>query len=83
MNLQLFWLFRVCREPSPKARECYDKIMNRTDKTYFVWKEGENFNHIELLPIEYDRNNQNEEISFDIISILEKRSLLGEDEFVN
>lgn len=83
MNLQLFWLFRVCREPSPKARERYDKIMNRTDKTYFVWKEGENFNHRELLPIEYDRNNQNEEISFDIISILEKCSLLGEDEFVN
>lgn len=72
MNLRLFWLFRVYREPSLKARERYEKIMHSTDKTYFVWRNGEKFNYRELLPIKYDIHKQKNGKSSDIISILEK-----------
>lgn len=50
-NLKMFWLFRVCREPSPKARERYEKILRDTDKTYLIWKDDENF-HFKPLSLE-------------------------------
>lgn len=78
-NLRLFWLFRVYREPSAKARERYEKIKHSTDKTYFVWKDGGSYKYRELLPIECNRNNQNMKVSSDYKSILEKFSYLGED----
>lgn len=78
-NSRLFWLFRVYREPSAKARERYEKIKHSTDKTYFVWKDGGSYKYRELLPIECNRNNQNMKVSSDYKSILEKFSYLGED----
>ena len=71
MNLRLFWLFRVYREPAPKARERYEKIMHSTDKTYFVWRDGEKFNYRELLQIEYGMHKQKMGKSSDITSLLE------------
>lgn len=82
-NLKLFWLFRVYREPSAKARERYENIIHSIDKTYFVWKDGENYNYIKLLPIEFDRDNQNMKISSDAKLILEKLSYLGKDELID
>lgn len=45
---KLFWLYRVYREPSAKARERYKKILRDTDKTYIVWIEGEEYKYKEL-----------------------------------
>lgn len=75
LDLKLFWLFRVYREPSPKARERYEGIMHSSDRTYLVWLEGEHFNYKMLLPIDPIRNVQEMEISCDIEAIIGKYSL--------
>ena len=71
-NLKMFWLFRVYRAPSSKARECYDQIKHSTDRTFIVWKEKEKFRHKELFDIEWEKNQQ------DIISNDEINSVLAE-----
>ena len=45
---KLFWIFRDLREPSNKARERFDSMMNRSDKTFIVWTEEAIFKYKEL-----------------------------------
>ncbi len=81
-NLRLFWLFRIYREPSPKAKERYEDILYSTDKTYFVWRNDKNFDYKELLPLAHGRNVQQMEVDFDIESFFEKFDSSSADEFV-
>lgn len=71
-NLKMFWLFRVYRAPSSKARECYDQIKHSTDRTFIVWKEKEKFRHKELFDIEWFKNQQDIDLSDEINSVLAK-----------
>lgn len=71
-NLKMFWLFRVYRAPSSKARECYDQIKHSTDRTFIVWKEEEKFRHKELFDIERFKNQQDIDLSDEINSVLAK-----------
>ena len=56
-ELMPVWLFRLYREPSPKARERFDNLMHSSDKTFMVWQEGNQFRFKELLPLEPERND--------------------------
>jgi hypothetical protein len=51
-DFKTFWLFRVKREPSPKARERYESIVHDSDRTYVVWKDAAGINYKELIPIQ-------------------------------
>lgn len=70
-NLKMFWLFRMYRSPSSKARERFDQIKHNTDRTFIVWKE-EKFRHKELLDIECFKNQQDIDLSDEINSVLAK-----------
>ncbi len=77
-DYKLFWLFRIYREPSPKARERYAEIMHSTDRTYIIWKEGELFKFKELLSIQPIRNSERIKENFDINAILQEYGILDE-----
>ena len=42
-NYTLFWIFRDLREPSNKARERFESMLDCSDKTFIVWKEDNAF----------------------------------------
>ena len=79
-NLKMFWLFRVYRAPSSKARECYDQIKHSTDRTFIVWKEEEKFRHKELFDIEQFKNQQDIDLSDENNSVLAKYCSFEENE---
>ena len=56
-NLKIFWLFRVSRSPSPKARERFKDIMFDDDKTYLVWEDN---NHFCYKTIQLDSENDSD-----------------------
>ena len=56
-ELMPVWLFRLYREPSPKARERFENLMHSSDKSFMVWQEGNQFRFKELLPLEPERND--------------------------
>lgn len=74
----LFWLFRVYREPSMKARELYTEIMQDKDTTFLVWKEGEEYKYKELKVIQPIRETQTKEIDDMLDSFFEEYALLDE-----
>lgn len=55
---EMFWLFRVFREPSPKAIERYKEIKSYSDKTYIVWRIEQEYAYKEILPIEVGENKK-------------------------
>lgn len=65
-ELMPVWLFRLYREPSPKARERFDNLMHSSDKTFMVWQEGNQFRFKELLPLEPERNDQTVNVDFNL-----------------
>lgn len=77
-KFKMFWLFRVYREPSPKARERYDKLMKNSDRTYIIWKSGNHFDFKQLFPM--NRNDENTNVNYDNKSILIKYGVLEDDE---
>ena len=82
-ELMPVWLFRLYREPSPKARERFDNLMHSSDKTFMVWQEGSQFRFKELLPLEPERNDQTVNVDFNLESILKRYTISGEDELVD
>lgn len=82
-ELMPVWLFRLYREPSPKARERFDKLMHSSDKTFMVWQEENQFRFKELLPLEPERNDQTVNVDFNLESIFKKYAISGEDELVD
>lgn len=58
-NYKLFWLYRVYREPSLKARERYTDMMQDMDKIYVVWMEGKEYKYKELAWKVNDVEDQN------------------------
>lgn len=82
-ELMPVWLFRLYREPSPKARERFDNLMHSSDKTFMVWQEGNQFRFKELLPLEPERNDQTVNVDFNLESILKRYTISGEDELVD
>lgn len=42
-KFKLFWIFRDLREPSNKARERFESMLDCSDKTFIVWKEDNAF----------------------------------------
>ena len=76
-ELKLFWLYRVYRCPSPKAREKYgDGLLHDTDRTYLAWKENDEWQNIELKEIVPDKSNSiaenNEFWSIEFLPIIEQ-----------
>ena len=63
---KMFWLYRLYKEPSPKARERFPDIQHSTDRTYLVWKDGEVFKSKELLPVQPVRENVSVDIPDEI-----------------
>lgn len=82
-ELMPVWLFRLYREPSPKARERFDNLIHSSDKTFMVWQEGSQFRFKELLPLEPERNDQTVNVDFNLESILKRYTISGEDELVD
>lgn len=68
---KMFWLYRLYREPSPKARERFPDIQHSTDRTYLVWKEGEVFKSKELFLVQPVRENVSVDIPDEIKALLE------------
>lgn len=62
-NLKIFWLFRVSRSPSPKARERFKDIMFDSDRTYLVWEHDNRYCYktIQLDPV----NDSDSELDLD------------------
>ena len=58
-NYKLFWLYRVYREPSLKARERYTDMMQDMDKIYVVWMERKEYKYKELAWKVNDVEDQN------------------------
>lgn len=75
---KMFWLYRLYKEPSPKARERFPDIQHSTDRTYLVWKEGEVFRSKELLPVQPVRENVSVDIP-DEIKALFKTYVITDD----
>lgn len=50
-SYKLFWIFRDLREPSNKARERFESMMDRSDKTFVVWIEEDGYKYKELKEI--------------------------------
>lgn len=50
-HYKLFWLFRDLREPSYKARERFENMMDCSDRTFVVWMEDDAFKYKELKEI--------------------------------
>lgn len=67
---KMFWLFRLYREPSPKARERFSDIQHSTDRTYLVWEDGNEYKSKELLPVQPIRENASVDIPDEIKAIL-------------
>ncbi len=51
-NYKLFWIFRDLREPSNKARERFESMMDRSEKSFIVWIEEDGFKFKELKYVE-------------------------------
>lgn len=66
---KLFWLYRVYREPSAKARERYKKIIRDTDKTYLVWMDGEEYQYKELTWTTNDTKDRDENLEKQYVNI--------------
>ncbi len=77
---KMFWLYRLYREPSPKATERFPNIQHSTDRTYLVWKEGEGFKSKELLPVQLVRENVSVEVPYEIKALLEAYGISDDTE---
>lgn len=73
-NYKLFWIFRDLREPSNKARERFENMIVRSDKTFVVWIEDDVFKFKELNEVKPITKSVIP--NFDVTNILE--SLLGQ-----
>lgn len=52
-NLKLFWLFRIYRNPSSKARERFEKLIHSNDRSFIVWKSNKGFEFKEIFENKY------------------------------
>lgn len=77
---KMFWLYRLYKEPSPKARERFPDIQHSTDRTYLVWKDGEVFKSKELLPVQPVRENVSVDIPDEIKAILKAYRITDDTE---
>ena len=66
-NLKIFWLFRICRSPSYKARERFKDIMFDNDRTYLVWEDNNRYCY-KTIQLDFENDSDSEENidSFDL-----------------
>lgn len=58
---KMFWLFRVYRTPSNKAREAFGRnIMHSTDRSFVVWNNEDEYKYVELKNIDSPRTDNKE-----------------------
>lgn len=66
-NLKMFWLFRICRSASHKARERFKDIMFDHDRTYLVWEDNNRYCYKTIqLDFENDSDSEEDIDSFDL-----------------
>lgn len=59
-DYKLFWVFRNNREPTNKAFERFEGLLNRTNRSFIIWKEGRDYKYRELVDIERPKEDWKE-----------------------